>query len=78
MPSSKVGREVVVDALDLDAEPATLDLAVVLQVGDHLLGEVDEIAKPMPTLPPEGENIAELMPTTSPLRLNVGRRSCRG
>ena len=30
------------------------------------------IAKPMPIEPPEGEKIAELMPITSPSRLNIG------
>ena len=30
------------------------------------------IAKPMPTLPPEGEKIAVLMPMTSPAALNTG------
>ena len=30
------------------------------------------IAKPMPTLPPEGEKIAVLTPTTSPSVLKVG------
>ena len=30
------------------------------------------IAKPMPIEPPEGEKIAELMPITSPARLNMG------
>ena len=30
------------------------------------------MAKAMPTLPPDGEKIAVLMPTTSPLRLKAG------
>ncbi|MNR67838.1 hypothetical protein D3C85_1920520 [compost metagenome] len=30
------------------------------------------MAKAMPTLPPDGEKIAVLMPTTSPERLKVG------
>ena len=30
------------------------------------------MAKPMPTLPPEGEKIAVFTPTTSPFRLKVG------
>ncbi len=30
------------------------------------------MAKAMPTLPPEGEKMAVLMPTTSPLRLKAG------
>ena len=30
------------------------------------------IEKPIPTLPPDGEKIAELIPTTSPSRLNKG------
>ena len=30
------------------------------------------MAKPMPTLPPEGEKIAVLTPTTLPLALKVG------
>ena len=29
-------------------------------------------AKPMPTLPPDGEKMAVLMPMTSPSRLNMG------
>ena len=30
------------------------------------------MAKAMPTLPPDGEKMAVLMPTTSPLRLKAG------
>ena len=32
----------------------------------------DGIAKPMPTLPPDGEKIIELMPTSSPRRFTSG------
>jgi hypothetical protein len=37
-----------------------------------LLAIAEGIAKPMPIDPPDGEKIAELMPITSPLRLNIG------
>ena len=58
--------------LDFDPEPAARDRAVVLQLLDDGLDDSLAIAKPIPTLPPEGEKIAVLTPTTSPSALKVG------
>ena len=59
--------------LDLHAEPAALDRAVLAQAASITgLARLDGMAKPMPTLPPLGEEIAVLMPITWPSRLKVG------
>ena len=63
---------VLVDRLDLRRRAAAVDRAVLPQLVDDLPGRSRGMAKPMPTLPPEGEKIAVLTPITSPFRLKVG------
>jgi hypothetical protein len=41
--------------LDLDADPAAADRALVLELGDHALDRRSGIENAMPTLPPDGE-----------------------
>ena len=64
--------DILRDRLDLHPEPAARDLAVVLQCWTTPLATSLAMAKPMPTLPPDGEKIAVLTPTTSPSALKVG------
>ena len=45
---------------------------LVLRLSTTSLAVAAGMAKPMPTLPPEGENMAVLIPTTSPSRLKAG------
>ena len=60
------------DRLDLHADPAARDGALVLERGDHVLGDFGGNGEADADVPPEGEKIAVLTPTTSPCALKVG------
>ena len=60
------------DRLHLHAEPASRDIALVLELVDDELRVAAGMSKPMPTEPPDGEKIAVFTPITLPFMSNAG------
>ena len=54
LAEAQARRRVLVDVLDLDAEPAAADGAARLELRDDLVAVLAGTAKAMPTLPPDG------------------------